>query len=120
MQGPGISPLPRTRRCCRLCVRRVGAHRPKHIHWLDYSVTLHVARSRRGAPLLIVTPLLRSLPPPLQIKTDGRHVHAALVDVDADTRERFCRCRAFAWAAYGGGMLGRQLAHRNGKASTRS
>lgn len=45
----GHLPPPRVRVVAVGCVRRVGAHRPKHIHWLDYSVTLHVAPAARPA-----------------------------------------------------------------------
>lgn len=123
----GHLPPPRVRVVAVGCVRRVGAHRPKHIHWLDYSVTLHVAPAARPAgsrcQVVLHSAALRSLPPPLHIKTeDTRGSGGCGCGCGCRyQRERFCRCRAFAaWAAYGGGMLGRQLAHRNGKASTRS
>lgn len=90
----GHLPPPRVRVVAVGCVRRVGAHRPKHIHWLDYSVTLHVAPAAPGRPAAGArwssTPLRSALCHRRCISR--RKTRAALVDVDvdvdADTRER--------------------------------
>lgn len=107
----GHLPPPRVRVVAVGCVRRVGAHRPKHIHWLDYSVTLHVAPAARPAgsrcQVVLHSAALSATAAAYQ---DGRHTRLWWMWMwmqIPDYQREIADAEPFAW---GGGMLGRQLA----------